>query len=251
MAEGIESTTLIAGRNPVREALERGERDIDKVMMAIGASGTAIDRIRKAAKESGVQVQMVPQKKVDHLAKGMNHQGVIALAAAVSYVDFDEMLSSIQMDADQKPILIALDEIEDPHNFGAILRSTVASGAAGAIVPQRKMAPLSATTVRASAGTADRIPVARVVNLAESLFQCKERGYWIAGLDAVADQTIWDADWDRPLVIVIGSEGRGLRPRVRDMCDFLVSIPMPGPAESLNASVAAGITLFAAAKSRL
>lgn len=251
MAEGIESTTLIAGRNPVREALQRGERDIDKVMIAIGASGTAIDRIRRAARESGVQVQMVPQKKVDHLAKGMNHQGVIALAAAVSYMDFDEMLSGIQVDADHKPILIALDEIEDPHNFGAILRSAVASGAAGAIVPQRKMAPLSATTVRASAGTADRIPVSRVVNLAESLFQCKERGYWIAGLDAVADQTIWNADWDRPLVIVIGSEGRGLRPRVRDMCDFLVSIPMPGPAESLNASVAAGITLFAAAKSRL
>lgn len=251
MAEGIESTTLIVGRNPVREAIERGERDIDKVLIAIGAGGNAIDRIRRAAKEAGVQVQMVPQKKVDQLAKGMNHQGVIAFAAAVSYVDFDEMLSGIQVNADNKPILIALDEIEDPHNFGAILRSAVASGAVGAIVPQRKMAPLSATTVRASAGTADRIPVARVVNLAESLIQCKERGYWIAGLDAVADQTIWTADWDRPLVIVIGSEGKGLRPRVRDVCDFLVAIPMPGPAESLNASVAAGVTLFAAVRGRI
>jgi 23S rRNA (guanosine2251-2'-O)-methyltransferase len=248
-------STVIAGRNPVREALERGERSIEKVMIASGAGGRAVEQIRQAARAAGVPVQVVPQKRLDREAPGLNHQGAVAIAAAVAYVELDAMLadvaSGVEGVAAAQPVLIALDEIEDPHNFGAILRSAVAAGASGALVPERKMAPLSATTLRASAGTADRIPVARVPNLADALLQCKERGYWVAGLDAAGETSVWDADWDRPLVIVIGSEGRGLRPRVRDLCDFLVAIPMRGPAESLNASVAAGITLFAAVRGRV
>ena len=223
-------------------------------MIASGAGGKAIEQVRHAAKMAGVPVQFVPTKKLDQTAPGVTHQGVVAIAAAIAYVDLDTMLSGIAPErddvVDRKPVIVALDEIEDPHNFGAILRSAVAAGASGAIVPERRMAPLSATTVKASAGTADRIPIARVGNLADALMQCKERGYWVAGLEMDAEKTVWTADWDRPLVLVIGSEGRGMRPRVRALCDFLVAIPMRGPAESLNASVAAGVTLFAAIRDR-
>jgi 23S rRNA (guanosine2251-2'-O)-methyltransferase len=247
-------SAVIAGRNPVREALERGERSIEKVMLAQGAGGTAIDQIRRAAKSAGVPVQVVPQQRLEREAPGINHQGAIAVASRIHYRDLDEMLSAIAPDRDAvtelRPVLVALDEIEDPHNFGAILRSAVAAGAKGVIVPERRMAPLSATTVKASAGTADRIPVARVTNLADALLQCKERGYWVAGLDAAGDQTVWEVDWERPTVVVVGSEGRGMRKRVRDVCDFLITIPMRGPVESLNASVAAGVTLFSVVRTR-
>lgn len=246
--------SVLVGRNPVREALERGERSIEKVLLARGSGGRAVEAIRRAAKAAGVPVQVVPPQRLARLAPGLAHQGVVALAAAVAYADLEAMLHAIAPDPDEvrarRPVLVALDEIEDPHNFGAILRSAVAAGAAGVIVPERRMAPLSAAAVKASAGTADRIPVARAPNLAEALLQLKERGYWVAGLDGGGEETVWTLDWDRPVAIVVGSEGRGLRPRVRDLCDHLVSIPLRGPAESLNASVAAGIALFAAVRER-
>lgn len=247
-------TGLIVGRNPVREALERGERSLEKVFVSQGAGGRAIAAIQRAARAAGVPVQVVPQQRLEREAPGLNHQGVVARASPIAYWYLDEMLNGLAPDRDaligRQPMLMALDEIEDPHNFGAILRSAVAAGAAGVIVPERRMAPLSAAAMKASAGTAGRIPIARVPNLADALLQCKERGFWVAGLDAAAEQTVWGADWARPLVVVVGGEGRGMRPRVRDVCDFLVSIPMAGPAESLNASVAVGIVLFAAAHAR-
>lgn len=247
-------SSIIAGRNPVREALERGERSIEKVLLAKGGGGKAVDAIRQAAKEAGVPVQFVPQAKLNSVAPGINHQGAVAIAAALGYAVLEDMLHAIAPDPDAvraaQPVLVALDGIEDPHNFGAILRSAVAAGAAGVIVPERNQAPLSATTVKASAGTAARIPIARVTNLGDALLQLKERGYWVAGLDGGASETIWTQDWDLPIAIVVGSEGSGLGTRVRDTCDFLVSIPMRGPAESLNASVATGVTLFAAVRGR-
>lgn len=254
MAKSAPDPAVIAGRNPVREALERGERSIEKVMVSKASGGRPVEEIRRAAKAAGVPVQVVPPQKLDQTAPGVNHQGVVALAAAIDYADFDAMLTAIAPDLDavrqQRPLLVALDGIEDPHNFGAILRSAVAAGAMGVVVPDRGQAPLSTTTVKASAGTADRLPIARVTNLAEALLQMKERGYWVAGLDGDAEHTVWTADWARPLVLVVGSEGSGLRPRVRDVCDFLVAIPMRGPAESLNASVATGVALFAAVRER-
>lgn len=269
LAERSSPDGVIAGRNPVREALERGDGRVEKVFLQQGAHGSGVDAIRRAAKAAGVPVQVVPPQRLNHLAPGTNHQGVVALAAATAYADFDEMLSGIAPTLDdvrqKKPVLVAMDEIEDPHNFGAILRSAVAAGAAGVVVPERHMAPLGATALKASAGTALRIPVARVTNLAEALHALKERGYWVVGLESLPRTrsgggeaegggseraTVWAYDWDRPLALVVGNEGRGLRPRVRAACDVLVEIPMRGPAESLNASVAAGIALFAAIKGR-
>lgn len=252
-------TDVIAGRNPVREALDRGDGRIEKVLLQRGAHGSVIDAIRQAAKGIGVPVQVVPQPKIDRVAPHATHQGVVALAAPIAYADVDAMLSGVapSLDAvrETKPILVVLDGVEDPHNFGAILRSAVASGAAGVIVPTTHSAPLSAVAIKASAGAALQIPIARTSNLPEVLHQLKERGYWVVGLDGgdapgPEQMSVWDYDWDRAVAVVVGSEGRGMRPRVRSSCDVRVGIPIRGPVESLNASVAAGVALFAAVRER-
>ena len=244
---------LIVGRNPVREALGREGARIEKVMMQQGG-GRGLDLIRRAASEVGVPVQYVPSKRLNQMAAGLNHQGVVALAAPVAYHDMDEMLADVAPTLDavrrRKPILLLLDRIEDPHNFGAVVRTAVAAGVEGVIVPKRHMAPLNAATIKASAGMAMRIPIARVDDLAEVLFQLKERGYWVVGTAEDGETSVWDMDWDRPVALVMGSEAKGLHRHVAEACDYLVSIPMRGDAESLNVSVAAGILLFAAARAR-
>lgn len=260
MARSDSRTDILAGRNPVREALERADGRVEKVLLQKGVHGSAIDAIRRFAREAGVPVQMVPQPKIDGMAPQATHQGVVAVVAPVAYADLDAMLSEIAPDLDtvreQKPVLVVLDGVEDPRNFGAILRSVVAAGADGVVIPDRRMAPLSAVAVKASAGAALQIPIARTGRLADALHQLKERGYWVAGLDSgdvpggAEHATVWDYDWDRPVAIVIGNEGRGLHASIRSVCDVLVSIPMRGPVESLNASVAAGIALFAAVRGR-
>lgn len=262
------SESVVAGRNPVRDLLAADASRVEKVVLQAGAHGSAVDDIRRLARSAGVVVQTVPAQRMNALAKGLTHQGVVALTTAVAYLDLDEMLSAVAPTLDDvreaRPIVIVLDEIEDPHNFGAILRSAVAAGAAGAVVPDRRMAPLSAVAVKASAGTALRLPIARVGRLADALEQMKERGYWVVGLAGADDEaepappqaggvertTVWDYDWDRAVALVVGNEGRGLRPVVRAACDVLAEIPMRGPAESLNASVAAGVALFAATRGR-
>ena len=261
MARSDSRTDVLAGRHPVRDALDRADGRVEKVYFQRGVHGSAIDGIRRAAKAAGVPVQMVPRPKIDGLAPQAEHQGVVAVVAPVAYRDLDAMLSEIAPDLDavraSKPVLVVLDEVEDPRNFGAVLRSAVAAGAAGAVVPERRMAPLSAVAVKASAGTALALPIARVSSLTDALHQLKERGYWVVGLADVSEAdgpgettTVWDYDWDRPVAVVVGNEGAGLRPGVRRSCDVLASIPMRGPAESLNASVAAGIALFAAVRGR-
>ena len=263
-------TDVLAGRNPVREALERADGRVEKVLLQKGVHGSAIDAIRNAARAANVPVQYVPQPKVDRLAPQATHQGVVAVVAPIAYADLDDMLSGIAPTLDdvraQKPVLVVLDEVEDPRNFGAILRSAVGAGVAGVVVPERRAAPLSAVAVKASAGTALQIPIARAGNLAEALHALKERGYWVVGLEGGAGRrggaaddrggagpertTVWDYDWDRAVAVVVGNEGKGLRPGVRAVCDVLAEIPLRGPAESLNVSVAAGVALFAAVRGR-
>ena len=269
MARPDSRTDVLAGRNPVREALARADGRVERVYLQKGTHGSAIDAIRRDAKAVGVPVSMVPKPKLDRLAPQAEHQGVAAVVAPISYRDLDAMLRETAPTLDvvkaTKPVLVLLDEVEDPRNFGAILRSAVAAGAAGVVVPDRNQAPLSAVALKASAGTALQIPVARVGNLADAIHQLKERGYWVAGLagdsahlgnsadgatEAGKAETVWSYDWDRPVAIVVGNEGRGLRPVVRSACDVLLEIPMRGPAESLNVSVAAGIALFAAVRER-
>lgn len=247
-------TSTIIGRQPVREALERGDVGIEKVMLEQGASGEDIGVIRRLADDRGAPVQYVPAARLRHEAEGAAHQGVVAISAPLRYREVDEMLSDIAPTWSdvkaKKPVILVIDRVTDPRNFGAILRSAVAAGADGVIVPAREMAPLNAAAIKASAGTAPRIPIARSDDLPRLLTQVKERGYWVYGAEGTAETSFWDADWDQPMVLVLGSEGEGLAPDVADACDELVSIPMQGPAESLNVSVAAGLLLFAAARER-
>lgn len=179
---------------------------------------------------------------------------MIALVAPMTFWDLDEMLQAIAPLRDdveaQKPLLLALDRIEDPHNYGAILRSALAAGVAGVIVPMKHMAPLNEAAIKTSAGTALRQKIARVHNLPRSLYQMKERGYWIVGADQNGPLSMDAFEWNRPAVIVVGSEAGGLESGVVDQCDAIVSIPMYGPVESLNVSVATALLVFAAASSR-
>ncbi len=248
-------TSRIVGRNPVREALARRPEQIEKVMLRHGAGGEAIRAIREAAAAAGVPVQYVPPARLDHEAGGAAHQGVLAMAAPVRYRIAEDLLAEIAPSWDAvratKPLLLVVDRVTDPRNFGAILRSAVAAGVDGVFVPNQHMAPLNAAAIKASAGTATRVPIARVGNLPDFLRQLKERSYWVVGADGAADTSVWQMDWDRPTALVLGSEGEGLHPEVRVACDRLVAIPMRGPAESLNVSVAAGILLFAAARPRI
>ena len=249
-----DDTSTLVGRQPVLEALQRDDLGIEKVMLEQGASGEQIGAIRQAAQSRGAPVQYVPAARLRHEAKGAAHQGVVAITAPLRYREVDDMLSEIAPSwgvvKERKPLLLAVDRVTDPRNFGAILRSAVAAGADGVIVPDREMAPLNAAAIKASAGTAPRIPIARTDDLARVLEQVKERGYWVVGADGAAETPYWSVDWDRPLVVVVGSEGEGLSPTVAEACDELTAIPMRGPAESLNVSVAAGLLLFAAAQPR-
>jgi 23S rRNA (guanosine2251-2'-O)-methyltransferase len=247
-------TSTIIGRNPVLETLERGETGIEKVMLEQNAGGPEISQIRNQAEERGIPVQYVPEARLRHEAKGAAHQGVVAKAAPIRYRSVHELLTDVAGTWDEvqaaKPMLLVVDRVTDTRNFGAMLRSAVAAGVDGVIVPAREMAPLNAAAIKASAGTATRIPIARADDLSEVLTQLKERGYWVCGADGSAETTLWDADWDRPIAVVLGSEGEGLAADVAAACDELVSIPMRGPVDSLNVSVATGLLLFTAARTR-
>jgi len=249
-----DDTSTIIGRQPVLELLEREDVGVEKVMLEQDASGSQIGAIRSAAEDRGIPVQYVPVARLRHEADGATHQGVVAITAPIRYREVDDMLSDIAPTWDavqtKKPLLLVIDRVTDPRNYGAILRSAVAAGTDGVIVPSREMAPLNAAAIKASAGTAPRIPIARSDDLARMLTRLKERGYFVYGAEGTAETTLWEGDWDRPVAIVLGSEGEGLAPNVVDACDELVSIPLRGPVESLNVSVAAGLLLFAAPRPR-
>jgi 23S rRNA (guanosine2251-2'-O)-methyltransferase len=244
---------LLIGRTPVREALARRDDRLEKLYLP--REGTpALAELMRMAREIGVPVQFVPPQKLDALARGGHHQGAVAVLSAVLYREAAEVLDGLAADYDAllaaRPLLVALDGIEDPHNVGAILRSAVAAGAAAALVPAQGTAPIGAVALKASAGTALHLPVARVHSLVRALEGAKERGYTVVGAAGEGGTAHTEVDWTGPVVLVMGSEGRGLSPAVRRACDALVRIAMPGPAESLNASVAAGVLLFEAVRQR-
>jgi 23S rRNA (guanosine2251-2'-O)-methyltransferase len=244
---------FISGRNPVREQLEREDSRAEKLFLQKGATGKLMG-LQKLAHDVGVPVQFVPTGKLNTLVPGVNHQGAVLAISSIEYQDVDDMLAAIAPTMDEvirkRPIVVVLDHIQDPHNLGAIIRSCVAAGAEGVIIPDRGAAPVTAATIKTSAGTVSEIPIARVGNLSQLIDQLKERGYWIVGAEGSGETSMLEMDWDRPLGIVIGSEEKGMGRVVRGACDYLVHIPMRGKAESLNASVAAGILLFQASLGR-
>lgn len=232
---------FIIGKNPVIEAL-KSQRDINKIMIAEGSQGGQMQQVIGLAKESGVLVQFVPKKKLDQMEIG-NHQGVAAQVAAYQYAEVDDLFA-IAEKRNEAPFFILLDEIEDPHNLGSIMRTADAAGAHGIIIPKRRAVGLTATVAKASTGAIEYIPVARVTNLARTIDDLKSRGVWIAGTDAKGKQDFRQLDGEMPLGLVIGSEGKGMGRLIRDKCDFLVSLPMVGKVTSLNASVAAALLMY-------
>ncbi len=246
---------IIVGRNPVRETLEREPGRVEKIMIQQGLSGEKIDKVRRLAMGAGVEIETISQDRLDRLSGGATHQGMAATASPIRYHTLDDMLRRIaptyEATEETRPIVLVLDRITDPHNFGAILRSAVAGGVTGVVVPKGNMAPLGAVAMKSSAGTAARIPIAQVGRMKQAIEQLKERGYWIAGASMDGDVNVWEMDWDRPIALIMGGEGTGVRPSLLEACDFQISIPMNGPAESLNVSVAAGIMIFAATRTRL
>ncbi len=231
----------IIGKNPVTEALKSG-REINKILIAEGSQRGVMQQITQLAKEAKVLVQFVPKKKIDQITDG-NHQGVLAYVAAYEYAELDDLFSAAERKS-EPPFFLLLDEIEDPHNLGSIMRTADAVGAHGIIIPKRRAVGLTATVAKASTGAIEYVPVVRVTNMARTIDDLKERGVWIAGTDALGKDDYRRLDGTMPLGLVIGSEGKGMGRLIRDKCDFLIHLPMAGKVTSLNASVAAALLMY-------
>jgi 23S rRNA (guanosine2251-2'-O)-methyltransferase len=235
------SKEWIAGRNPVIEAL-RSDRDINKIIIAEGSQRGQMQVVLGLAKERNILVQFVPKQKVDQLTDE-SHQGVVAQVAAYQYAEVDDILQNAA-DKGEDAFILILDELEDPHNLGSILRTADAAGVHGIIIPKRRAVGLTATVAKLSTGAIEYVPVARVTNLARTIDELKERGVWVFGTDADGSQDYRNMDATMPLALVIGSEGKGMGRLIREKCDFLVHLPMSGQVTSLNASVAAALLMY-------
>jgi len=235
----------ITGFHAIEEALNAG-RPLDRVVIARGRHGERIESVVQLAKSLGVPVRFEDREQIDRLTRTREHQGVAALAAAKPTADLEDLLAA----KTDRGLLVLLDGIEDPHNLGAIVRTSLAAGAQGVIVPERRAAGLTDAVGRASAGALAHLPVARVKNLVRAMEEMKGAGYWLIGLDERAEKAYADVDLKGSIGIVLGREGEGLHELTRKRCDFLVSLPTTGPVRSLNVSVAAGIMLFEAVRQR-
>ena len=240
---------MIEGRNAVTEALRSG-RTINKVFLADGDTDRALGRLAAMAKESGAVVVRVDRRKLNDMSPTGAHQGIMAAVAAHDYATVDDMLNAAQ-EKGEAPLLVICDELSDPHNLGAIIRTAECAGAHGVIIPKRRSAGLTAVVAKTSAGAVSHVPVARVANLPALLKELKEAGVWVFGTAADGDTRLYDADLKGPAAIVIGSEGTGMGRLVAETCDFKVRIPMRGKLNSLNASAAAAILLYEAVRQRM
>ena len=239
------SENMICGRNPVIEALKSGA-NIDTIY--IDGNGGSLSVIRRLAKENGIVVKDADDKKLSRMSGGASHQGVVAEGACGEYVTVEDILA-VSQEKGTKPFIIICDEIEDPHNLGAIIRTAETSGADGVIIPKRRSASLNATVFKTSAGAASYVPVARVSNLASCIDTLKENGVWVYGTDA-SGSDYCDTDLTGGIALVIGSEGFGISKLIQKKCDFMIKLPMLGKINSLNASVAAGIFMYEVLRQR-
>ena len=235
----------LTGFHAVEEALTAG-RPLDRIVVARGRHGERVEAVVRLAKANNVPLRFEDRQQIDRLVGTREHQGVAALGAAKPAVELEDLLRLKTGNG----LLVLLDGIEDPHNLGAIVRTSLAAGASGVIIPERRAAGLTDTVERASAGALAHLPVARVKNLVRAMEEMKEAGYWLVGLDERAEKSYTGVDLKGSVGIVLGREGEGLHELTRKRCDFLVSIPTTGPVRSLNVSVAAGVTLFEAVRQR-
>jgi 23S rRNA (guanosine2251-2'-O)-methyltransferase len=241
----------LTGIHAVREALGAG-RAFDRIVIARGRQDTRVEEIVRLARERNISVRFEDRGQLDRLADSKDHQGVVALAAARAAGTLDEIVAAANAGTGrgEKGLIVLPDGVEDPHNLGAIIRTALAAGAHGVVIPERRAVGLTDTVARASAGALAHLPVAKVTNLARAMEELKEAGYWMIGLDEGADKSYTQADFSSPVGIVLGGEGKGLHELTRKRCDFVVSLPTIGPVKSLNVSVAAGVVLFEALRQR-
>lgn len=232
---------VIIGKNPVLEALRSG-RTIHKVLLSEAANKKVEQEIMKQAKKKQTIVQKVPRKKIDQIADGI-HQGVLAYVSAYSYQSVEDILNKAE-EKQELPFIMILDELEDPHNLGAILRTADAAGAHGIIIPKRRSALLTQTVAKASAGAIEHMPVARVTNISRTIDELKERHVWIVGTDETGEKDYRTLDGKTAVALVIGNEGTGMTRLVKEKCDWLIQLPMQGAIPSLNASVAASLLMY-------
>ena len=244
-----EADGLIEGRNAVTEALRAGTA-IDKIYIAKGETDATLGHIASTARNKGVVVVEADRRKLDGMSRTKSHQGVIAIAAVREYASGDDILNAAR-EKGEAPLIVVCDELSDPHNLGAVIRTAEAAGAHGVIIPKRRSAGLTAIVAKTSAGAVSHLPVARVPNLTALLKELKEEGLWVYGTAAEGTTSLYNADLKGPTVIIIGSEGDGMGRLVREQCDFLVSIPMRGKVNSLNASAAAAVVLYEAVRQRI
>ena len=233
---------LIEGRNAVIEALRAG-RAIDKIFLARGDVDKTLGHIASRAREQGVVVVEADRRKLDFMSRTKAHQGVIALAAVRSYCEIADILA-VARERDEAPFVVLCDEISDPHNLGAIIRSAECVGAHGVVIPKRRSAGLTAIVDKASAGAAEHMAIARVSNLSAAIKELKATGLWVYGTAADGACPLWKTDLRGPIALVIGSEGDGMSRLVKENCDFVLSLPMKGKLSSLNASAAAAVTMY-------
>ena len=239
----------LEGRNAITEALKSG-RTIDKVFVAAGDTDRALQRLAAQAKEAGAVIVPVDRRKLDMMSTTRAHQGIIALAAAHEYVSIEDILE-VAAQRGENPLIVICDELTDPHNLGAIIRSAECAGAHGVVIPKRRSVGLTATVAKASAGAVEYMKVARVTNISAAISELKEHGVWVFGTAAEGSIPMYKADLTGGTAIVIGNEGDGISPLVRKNCDVMVNIPMKGSISSLNASAAAAILLYEAVRQRL
>ncbi|HIU71335.1 MAG TPA: 23S rRNA (guanosine(2251)-2'-O)-methyltransferase RlmB [Candidatus Galloscillospira excrementipullorum] len=250
--EAPEAETLregvVAGRNAVLEAI-KSAASIEKIYVARGEKQGSIVRILALAREKNIVVQEADRVKLDHISGITTHQGVVAYLGQKDYCTVDDMLEAARSRG-EAPFLILCDEIADPHNLGAILRTAEVAGAHGVIVPKHRGVGITPAVTKASAGAVFHVAVAKVTNLVRTMEELKQKGVWLYGTDAAAQATIYETDFTGGVGLVIGSEGAGMSRLVRETCDFLVSIPMFGQVNSLNASVAAGVVMYEVVRQR-
>ena len=247
--QDAEADGIIEGRNAVIEALRAGTT-IDKIFIQKGETDKTLGHIASTARAAGVVVVDADKRKLDFMSRTHAHQGVVALTSVREYVSVEDILN-IAREKGENPLIVVCDEISDPHNLGAIIRTAECAGAHGVVIPKRRSAGLTAVVAKTSAGAVSHVPVARVANLPALLKELKEAGVWVFGTAADGDTPLYQADLKGPAAIVIGSEGDGMGRLVAETCDFKVRIPMRGKLNSLNASAAAAILLYEAVRQRL
>ena len=247
---GIEEREdIIAGRNAVMEAI-KGNRTIEALYITAGQTEGSINAIKKLAKEKKLVIKEVDKKKLDSLSGGAVHQGVVALVTPYKYCEVSEIIKYAK-DKGEAPFIVILDELEDPHNLGSIIRTAELCGVHGIIIPKRRNVGITTTVYKASVGAIEHVMVSKVTNINSTIDELKEQGIWVYGADIAGDEYSYEVDFSGPCALIIGSEGRGISKLTLKKCDKLVKIPMIGKINSLNASVAGGIMMYEVLKGRL